>query len=264
MMYKIIFYILGLFSLNFHLVENKFIELNETNHIAIKGKIDETLITQNLLDLNNLKGDTWYIYIQSGGGSVIDGLGLIEQIKFYQENNKKIVCVVEYAFSMAFVILQYCDTRYGLSSAITMQHQMSLGLKGPILNLNNKLKYVQKMSEHLDEHQAKRLGISIKSFNDKVANDWWIYGKDNIEYNIIDEIVQVGCNKKLLNTTYNVTEYTFFGTIEFTYSRCPMIKNFIHRSFKKYDETEEKIFFNTKETQIKFDDYGNKFPNVNF
>ena len=43
-----------------------------------------------------------------------------------------------------------------------------------------------------------------------------------------------------------------------------MIKNFIHRSFKKYDENEEKIFFNTKETQIKFDDYVDKIPNVNF
>ena len=246
------------------LVNSKFIELNETNHIAIKGRIDEEQITKNLLDLNKLKGNTWYIYIQSGGGSVIDGLTLVEQIKFYQQNNKTVICIVEYAFSMAFVILQYCDTRYGLSSAITMQHQMSLGLKGPILNLNNKLNYVKKMNEDLDTYQATRLGLSIENFHKKVSNDWWIYGTDNLENKIIDEIVQVGCNKKLLNSTYNITEYTFFGTVEFTYSQCPMIKNFIHRTFKKYDETEEKIFFNSKNTQIKFDDFGNKFPDVNF
>jgi hypothetical protein len=53
---------------------------------------------------------------------------------------------------------------------------------------------ITKISNRLNMFCAKRIGISIESFNKLVSTDWWLYGQDIIDNNVADKMVLVGCN----------------------------------------------------------------------
>ena len=42
--------------------------------------------------------------------------------------------------------------------------------------------------------QSDRIGIKYEVFNDIIKDEWWNYGNQNIELNILDDIVYINCN----------------------------------------------------------------------
>ena len=77
-----------------------------------------------------------YIYISSPGGSVMEGMKIVDLIKSLEKSGRQVSCISDFSASMAFIILQSCPKRLATFSSILMQHQMSLGLEGNIENVN--------------------------------------------------------------------------------------------------------------------------------
>jgi ATP-dependent protease ClpP protease subunit len=117
----------------------KILEFTSRNLITIRGPIQGTSTANWINQINDRDpdADTMYIYLSSPGGSVLEGNKIIDQIKTMELAGVNVVCVADFAASMAFVILQACQKRTALPSSVLMQHQMSLGLEGPIENINN-------------------------------------------------------------------------------------------------------------------------------
>lgn len=223
------------------------VELKDGNFISIKGTINEETTNKFMIDASQLSNDidNIYIYIHSGGGSVMDGMRIIEYMKVL-EDTYSVHCISDYSASMAFVILQYCEHRHTTISSLLMQHQMSLGVKNNLFNMNNYLDMINKMNVHIDNTQAKRIGLSYDEFKDKITNDWWIYGTDTVDENVSDDIISIKCHQKLYKKTETLNIETFFGDIKITFNYCPLVRypisiKYDKKAFEHMDDVDNYI-----------------------
>ena len=200
------------------------IELNSRNLITFRGQIKGSSTTNWISQINehDLESTTLYIYLSSPGGSVIEGNKLVDQIKMLENNGITVVCIADFAASMAFVILQACPKRFALSSSVLMQHQMSLSLDGPLENVNNYLNFIHQINENLESMQATRINMTVSDFKNKVLNDWWVPGHNAVKENVVDELTLVKCTKDIVKKTEIIIVNTFFGFIELVFSKCPI------------------------------------------
>jgi ATP-dependent Clp protease protease subunit len=231
----------------------KVLEFNSRNLITIRGPIQGSSATNWISQMNDRDTDidTMYLYLSSPGGSVLEGNKLIDQIKTLQLNGVNVVCIADFAASMAFVLLQSCPLRLALPSSILMQHQMSLGLKGNLENVNNYLEFIHLVNDNLEKMQADRMNMTENEFKNKVMNDWWIPGHMAKNYNAVDDLVMVKCAKELIPKRDKISVRTFFGIVDITYSKCPIGREPIDIKFR--DSMDENKFFNWElvENEIK-------------
>jgi ATP-dependent protease ClpP protease subunit len=225
MLWLLSFLFLGLVNSS-NLTNYKVLDLNSRNLITIRGPIQGSSSTNWISAFNDrdLDIDTMYIYLSSPGGSVLEGNKLIDQIKTLQLSGVQVICIADFAASMAFVILQSCPQRFALPSSILMQHQMSLGLKGPLENVENYLTFIHSVDDNLDKMQADRMNMPEAEFRKKVMNDWWIAGHNAKEFNAVDDLVMVKCSKELMPKRERINVRTMFGTIEIIFSKCPIAR----------------------------------------
>ncbi len=205
---------------------SKILEFTSRNLITIRGPIQGTSTTNWINQINDRDpdADTMYIYLSSPGGSVLEGNKIIDQIKTMELAGVNVVCVADFAASMAFVILQACQKRTALPSSVLMQHQMSLGLEGPIENINNYLDFIQQIRANLELMQAERLNMTVSQFQNKIVNDWWVPGYNAKNASVIDDLVMVKCSKEIIAKKEKISINTFFGTVELSYSKCPIAR----------------------------------------
>jgi ATP-dependent Clp protease protease subunit len=230
----------------FCLVNNAFskhINLDEDNIVILKGPITSDTSSKFIKDLQGFKNNELNIFITSPGGSVLEGMKIIDHMKMFSNQGIITNCIVDFAASMAFVITQACDNRYGLSSGILMQHQMSLSTGGPIENMHNYLKLINNINSDLDIMQANRINMEVKEFKNKILNDWWLTAREADKLNVIDEIITVNCDKNLYKNVYKYKISELFGDVEFTFSQCPLLRDYLKVKFNKdiNDETRYKI-----------------------
>ena len=138
----------------------------------------------NFMDIGETQNNIT-IFINSPGGSVMDGMEIIDHIKMLQDNNVQVNCIADYSASMAFIILQSCTNRYALFSSIIMQHQMSLGSKGNLYNTQNYLNFIGDVDQQLDVLQADKIGICVNDFRNLIENDWWLTGNTALKEMLI-------------------------------------------------------------------------------
>ena len=82
-----------------------------------------------------------------------------------------------------------------------MQHQMSLQIKGNIVNINSYMELIKNINDDIDELQAIKLKIPIEEFKKKINNDWWMNYKSIIKSNAADNIAFVICNNEIVDMT---------------------------------------------------------------
>ena len=129
--------------------------------------------------------------INSPGGSIHVGLEFIGEMKTLQAKGYKIKCYVRNAYSMGFVILQFCNERIGAPSSTYMHHLTSVNGKRPDkrTDKNKKLfKALDFFDNHLLEDISERLKTDSKKFMELIKEDNWWGAKEALKYNIIDRI----------------------------------------------------------------------------
>ncbi len=213
-----------LLLLFFSFVNSDIITLSNDNHMVIRGPISEESVNSNLYDLYKLNTDPIYIYIVSNGGSVNDGNKIIRAIDTLQKMNKTISCIADEAYSMAFTIFQSCTDRFIMLHSIMMQHQISLAVNGNIDEIERDLRHMKILDEYIINQELKRIKMDKNTYLEKLKNDWWVYDEDIIKYGLADKMVNVICDRELLETNYIVTDDDDNMVI---YSKCPLIKGSI-------------------------------------
>ena len=197
------------------------ITLTESNFVLLKGEITGMSVAKTILEVEQLNTDTPTIYIQSPGGSVVAGMQFIQYMK---DSGKKFTCIADVAISMAFSILQACDTRLVMTSSTLMQHQVSFTLQGPAENVKTQYKYILDMTEEMEIMEAKRIGISLAKFKADRLSDLWLTGHKAVDYGAADKIEVVKCAPELYETVVTVTEIEFIFKIDVDYSSCPLVR----------------------------------------
>ena len=212
----------------------KQIVLDTNNTLLLRGEINEKLATDFVFDINSRKKKSGlYVFLDTNGGSVDAGNKIVNEI---QKHN--LTCIAQKAISMGFVILQSCETRYVTPLSTLMQHQMSYGVRDEKAKIESYVEYIKQIGEELTDMQASKIGISSHDFKLNTYNDWWMFGKKSIQENCADEMIDVYCTSKLTNQTYVLDR----GSYSYTYSKCPLVTNYIDKSKNKNNEDDFFIF----------------------
>ena len=203
-------------------MSEELVELNSRNMITIRGPIKHESVSDFMFKAGNIDSNEIYIYISSPGGSVMEGMKIVDLIKSLEKSGKQVNCISDFSASMAFIILQSCSRRLATFSSVLMQHQMSLGLEGNIENVNTYLNFIKGIDAELNKLQADKIGMPHAEFKDKIQNDWWIHGPDAKEKSVVDDIVLIKCHPELDGEYERLSVSTMFGPVELTYNKCPL------------------------------------------
>ena len=198
------------------------VELNPRNMITIRGPIKHESVSDFMVKASKIDSNEIYIYISSPGGSVMEGMKIVDIIKSLEKSGRTVSCISDFSASMAFIILQSCPRRLATFSSVLMQHQMSLGLEGNIENINTYLDFIRQIDVELNKLQADKIGMSEESFKDKIENDWWIHGPDAKKNSVVDDIVLINCHKDLFGKYETLVVSTMFGPVKLKYTKCPL------------------------------------------
>jgi ATP-dependent Clp protease protease subunit len=173
---------------------NVFDKLLNERIIFLIGEIDyynTELIKANLLYLDSISNDDITIYINSGGGDVYSGLGLLDTMDYVNSDIRTINTGL--AASMAAVIL--CSGTRGKRKALkrsrTMIHQpMTIGgWVQQASDLEIEAKEVNHLKSELYEIISKKTGQPYDKVYKDGDRDYWMSSKDALKYGMIDEIV---------------------------------------------------------------------------
>jgi len=161
-----------------------------------------------------------FLYLHTPGGSVVDGMKIVAEVKKHN-----ISCIADTAFSMGFIIFQACKNRYILPSGQLMQHQMAFGISDQKNRVENYIEFINQMEDEIIYEQASRINISTEEFRRKITDDWWIYGSNALLQNCADKVVNVECSRSLTKETEIIEK----GLYKYTYSKCPLVNDYIKK-----------------------------------
>ena len=230
------------------------ITLNNNNHVSLVGPVTSSNIDSVITLFNDANVLTTikeerqiFLYINSPGGSVLDGYRLIQHIQTLQAQNVSVECIAQNFMSMGFAIFQTCSRRLVMTNSLGMQHPMSTRMGGNIQSIHTELDMIETMYEELSALQYNRLKISRAEFNEKILRDWWIFGSALITNNIADASVFVQCAPEVSDMFVRRTETLLGIRFAIQYNKCPLI-NSIHTEEKNmsayFDTTSYRENFN--------------------
>lgn len=198
------------------------VELNETNHVALVEEVSGNSVSNIILSLEKLSSQDkpTYLYINSPGGSIIDGISLVN---YLLSSNKKIICVAQFAASMAHAILESCPERLGTPTNILIQHRASTQASGNTQELTSSLVVLGGLENTLNIMESDRIGIPLYKYKELVNPIWTTYGQQSVDTNRLDGLVNVICSPELYNKSTVTESKSFFGRSTVTKNGCPLL-----------------------------------------
>lgn len=149
------------------------------------------ILTAQLLWLDQQGNKPINMYINSPGGSVIDGLQIIDTMNFI--NSPISTTCLGMAASMGAVILSCGEKgeRYVLPHSRVMVHQASGGYQGKSSEVKTNYEQLMRCQKDIYEIMAANLGKSYDEIEKLCDNtDKWFIGKEAIDLGIVDKMVE--------------------------------------------------------------------------
>lgn len=132
-------------------------------------------------------GVTIELHINSNGGSVKEGVAIYNLLK--QKKNQKIGIVDGVAHSVAFLILQACNTRKMCLGTTALVHNMWMYCGGNAVQLR---KYADDLDDMMEANRQvflERATIAEEELITIMENETYLTPEKALEYGLIDEIM---------------------------------------------------------------------------
>lgn len=129
------------------------------------------------------------LYINSPGGSIVDGMAIYDCIR---RSTAPVHCIVAgMAASMGAVILSGCHKgeRAILKHGEVLLHQPLGGARGQATDVEISAKRILKMKEMLLRLLAENTGHSYEKLSEDCDRDYWLDAEDALKYGIVDKII---------------------------------------------------------------------------
>ena len=159
----------------------------------IDDYVSSLIIAQLLfLEADDPKKDI-YMYINSPGGVITSGFGIIDTMNYIKPDIATI-CVGQ-AASMAAVILSSGakNKRSALENSRIMIHQPLGGVRGQATDIEIHTKEILYLKEKLNKILSKNTGQTVKKIETDTNRDNFMSAEMALKYGLIDKIVK---NKK--------------------------------------------------------------------
>ena len=131
-----------------------------------------------------------YMYINSPGGVVTSGFGILDTMNYIKPNISTI-CMGQ-AASMAAVLLS-CGTkgkRMILENSRVMIHQPLVGVSGQASDIEIHTKEILYLRDKLNKILSNNTGQSIKTIEKDTNRDHFMSSDKALDYGLVDEIIK--------------------------------------------------------------------------
>jgi ATP-dependent Clp protease protease subunit len=148
------------------------------------------LITAQLLYLESEDPERdIFFYINTPGGSVTAGLAIYDTMEYVRPNIST-VCVGQ-AASMGAILLAAGakGKRCALPHSRIMIHQPLGGFQGTATDVDIQAREILRMREELNDILVKHTGQSQKKIEKDTDRDFFMTGKQALEYGLVDEVI---------------------------------------------------------------------------
>lgn len=130
------------------------------------------------------------LYINSPGGSVYDGLAIIDTMNYIEPDVQTIGIGLQASMGAMLLSAGAKGKRFALPNARIMIHQPSSGTEGKITDQEIALKEGIYLKKLLINMMAKNTGKSAKEIEKDMDRDNWMSAQEAKDYGIIDEVIE--------------------------------------------------------------------------
>lgn len=133
------------------------------------------------------------LYINSPGGSVVDGYGLIDAML---ASKTPIITVNQgFAASMGFLIFLAGHKRYSMQHSEFLMHDGSTGGLGSTAKMKDRMEFETNQLEEMTKNYIMgRTSISEELYDNKYRVEWYMLPPEAKSHGIVDCIVNVDCD----------------------------------------------------------------------
>ena len=130
------------------------------------------------------------LYINSPGGSVTDGLAILDTMQFIRPDVSTI-CLGQ-AMSMGAVLLAAGTPgkRFALPNSRIMIHQPSGGMQGTAADIEIQAKEILRLRERLNRMLADWTGQSVERIAADADRDFVLTAEQSVEYGLVDKVIE--------------------------------------------------------------------------
>ena len=136
------------------------------------------------------------MFLNSPGGSVIDGLSIYDTMQ-YVSPDVATVCT-GLAASMGAVLLAAGEKgkRSCLGHSRVMIHQPSGGMQGQASDMEISYKFMKSLQKDLYDILAKHTGQPYEKIEEDCDRDNWLNGQEALDYGLVDEVLGADAGEK--------------------------------------------------------------------
>jgi ATP-dependent Clp protease protease subunit len=130
-----------------------------------------------------------FLYINSPGGSVYDGLAIYDTMQ-YVTNDVQTVGIGMQASMGAFLLSSGTKgKRFLLPTSTVMIHQPSSGTRGKVTDQEIDMRESLRVKQLLNEIMAKNTGQKVEKIHEDMERDKWMNAQEALAYGIVDKVI---------------------------------------------------------------------------
>ncbi len=131
-----------------------------------------------------------YLYINSPGGSVYDGMAIYDTIKHIKNEVHTIGIGLQASMGAFLLSSGTKGKRALLPHAKVMIHQPSAGTRGKVSDMEIDLKESLKTRELLNKILAENTGQKLSKIEKDVDRDYWMTAEEAVKYGLADKVIK--------------------------------------------------------------------------
>ena len=161
--------------------------------IMISGEVNEAMASVVVSELLYLQSEDpeapIHIYINSPGGSVVDGLAIVDTMNLIS-CPVYTYCVGQCAsMGSIFLVSGEKGHRYALPNSRIMIHQVSGGSQGTYEDMKRSINEAGRLNELLANVLANGTGKSLKEVKKDMDRDYFMSAEEALKYGIVDKVL---------------------------------------------------------------------------
>lgn len=156
---------------------------------AIDDRVGNLVVAQLLFLANEDPKKDIFLYVNSPGGNIKDGLAIIDTMNFIKPDVSTIC--IGMAASMGAMILSSGTKgkRFALPNAEIMIHQPLGGVEGQASDIEISARQIVKHKDILYKMLAKNTGQTLSKIEKDADRNYWMMSDEAKKYGIIDAVI---------------------------------------------------------------------------
>lgn len=181
------------------MLENRIIFLDE----AINTDVASSIIAQLLFLESEDREEDIYMYINSPGGAISDGLAIIDTMEMIAPDISTICVVMAASMSATILAAGTKGKRFALPNSEVMIHQPLGGGSGQASDIEIMAKHIIKTKKKMNQMLADYTGQKLKTIEKDTERDNFLTSEEALSYGIIDSIITKTSTIKNQKGKYN-------------------------------------------------------------